>query len=193
MGHGPSNPRAGPRNFRVGQYRTRVSWASLSCDGPGRAGPRFFLNVMDWAGPRPHHIKNWWPGPSPNPGRPASVGPLQGLDFFGYHFRDGLQPEMEPHFRTTSASETGVWIWVSTHSGRHKRSNEPKTATQLQNKPHLPVLRCPIPPRDTSGTHHELMEWDSDGPRSRDCGNHQAQRQPVSSRTRAVGVWENLN
>ena len=106
---------------------------------------------------------------------------------------DGLQPEMEPHFRTTSASETGVWIWVSTHSGRHKRSNEPKTATQLQNKPHLPVLRCPIPPRDTSGTHHELMEWDSDGPRSRDCGNHQAQRQPVSSRTRAVGVWENLN
>ena len=37
---GPSNPRAGPRNCRPGPYRARVSWASLSCDGPGRAGPR---------------------------------------------------------------------------------------------------------------------------------------------------------
>ena len=37
---GPSNPRAGLRNCRAGPYRARVSWASLPCDGPGRAGPR---------------------------------------------------------------------------------------------------------------------------------------------------------
>ena len=36
---GQSNPRPGPRNCRAGPYRARVSWASLSCDGPGRAGP----------------------------------------------------------------------------------------------------------------------------------------------------------
>ena len=36
---GPLNPRAGPRNCRAGPYRARVSWASLPCDGPGRAGP----------------------------------------------------------------------------------------------------------------------------------------------------------
>ena len=35
----PSNARAGPRNCRAGPYRARVSWASLPCDGPGRAGP----------------------------------------------------------------------------------------------------------------------------------------------------------
>ena len=53
--------------------------------------------------------------------------------FFGYHFRDGLQPETRLHFRSTSAIETcGVfkghwmsektnlttaWIWISTHRG----------------------------------------------------------------------------
>ena len=55
--------------------------------------------------------------------------------FFVYLFRDGLQPEMGTHFRTTSASETMVWVWVSTHGGKHKRSNTPKTAAQ-QHKPH---------------------------------------------------------
>ena len=33
------NTWAGPRNCRAGPYRARVSWASLPCDGPGRAGP----------------------------------------------------------------------------------------------------------------------------------------------------------
>ena len=37
---GPSNPRAGPRNCRAGPYRARVSWVSLPCDMPGRAGSR---------------------------------------------------------------------------------------------------------------------------------------------------------
>ena len=66
---GPSNPRASPCNCRTGPYRARVSWASLPCDGPGRAV--IFKKVMGWAGPRPilgkfdgpgravaHHIKN---------------------------------------------------------------------------------------------------------------------------------------
>ena len=50
---GPSNTRAGPRNCRAGPYRARVSWASLPCDGPGRAGPGFFGNVMGWPGRGP--------------------------------------------------------------------------------------------------------------------------------------------
>ena len=77
---------------------------------------------------------------------------------------DGLQPEMEPHFRTTSASETGVWMWVSTHRGRPNRSNEPKTVAQ-QHKPHLPstsVSHCPTPRRARLRHHHEPMESDSD-------------------------------
>ena len=45
----PSNPRAGPRNCRAGPYKTRVSWASLPCDGSGRA--ETFENMMDRAGP----------------------------------------------------------------------------------------------------------------------------------------------
>ena len=40
--------------------------------------------------------------------------------FFSFHFRDGLQLEMGPHFRSTSSIETGVWIWVSTHRGRQQ-------------------------------------------------------------------------
>ena len=34
--------------------------------------------------------------------------------FFGYHFRDGLQPETGLHFRSTSAIDTGVWSWEAT-------------------------------------------------------------------------------
>ena len=41
-------------------------------------------------------------------------------NFFSFHFRDGLQPKMGPHFRSTSAIEAGVWIWVSTHRGRQQ-------------------------------------------------------------------------
>ena len=41
-------------------------------------------------------------------------------NFFSFHFRDGLQPKMGPHFRSTSAIETGIWIWVSTHRGRQQ-------------------------------------------------------------------------
>ena len=40
--------------------------------------------------------------------------------FFSFHFRDRFQPEMGPLFRSTSAIETGVWIWVSTHCGRQQ-------------------------------------------------------------------------
>ena len=39
---------AGPRIFRAGPYRARVSWALLPCDGPGRAGSR--LLKKSWAG-----------------------------------------------------------------------------------------------------------------------------------------------
>ena len=81
---------------------------------------------------------------------------------FGYHFRDGLQPEKEPLFRTTSASETGFWIWVSTHRGKHTHSNEPKTAAQ-QHKPHLPSTAVPHNPRARLRHYHEPMESDSDG------------------------------
>ena len=49
----PSNQRAGPRNCRAGPYRAHVSWSSLTCNGPGQAGPLIFENVMGWAGPRP--------------------------------------------------------------------------------------------------------------------------------------------
>ena len=38
--------------------------------------------------------------------------------FFSFHLRDGLQPKMGPHFRSTSAIETFVWSWVSTHRGK---------------------------------------------------------------------------
>ena len=65
---------------------------------------------------------------------------------FDYHFREGRQQEVRPHFRTTSASEVRVWIWISTHRGRHKRSNEPKTAAQL-HKPHLPSTAMSTPRR----------------------------------------------
>ena len=40
--------------------------------------------------------------------------------FFSFHLRDGLQPEMEPHSRYTSAIETGAWSWGSTHRGRQQ-------------------------------------------------------------------------
>ena len=53
--------------------------------------------------------------------------------FSGYPFRDGLHPDIEPHFRTTSASETGVWTWVSTHRWRHKRRYDPiNSSTAVQ-------------------------------------------------------------
>ena len=45
---GPSNPWVGPWNCPAGTYRARVSWASLPCDGPGRA--EAFENMMGRAG-----------------------------------------------------------------------------------------------------------------------------------------------
>ena len=83
--------------------------------------------------------------------------------FFGYHFRDGPQPQMEPLLRTTSASKAGVWICVSTQRGRYKRSNEPNTAAQQHDKPHLPstaaVSRIPsrTPPGITTSRWNRMI------------------------------------
>ena len=52
---GPSNSRAGPRNCRAGPYRALVSWASLPCDGPGRA--ETFEKMMGRAGPGLEFLK----------------------------------------------------------------------------------------------------------------------------------------
>ena len=120
---------------------------------------------------------------------------------------DGLQPEMEPHFRTTSASETGVWMWVSTHRGRPNRSNEPKTVAQ-QHKPHLPstsVSHCPTPRRARLRHPHEPMESNrSDGVDYESLASVLAvvasaaltKHSPSSATTcrgqGTVGVWENL-
>lgn len=48
--------------------------------------------------------------------------------FVGYHFRDGLQTEMGLHYRSTSAVETGVYIWASTHCGRQQALRYTETA-----------------------------------------------------------------
>ena len=85
-------------------------------------------------------------------------------NFFGYHFRDGLRPEMGLHFRSTSAIKTGVWIWVSTHRGRHQalrydeNSSSTKAASICQaTGPVLLVVPC-YSPRHTSGI--TTRRWD---------------------------------
>ena len=78
-------------------------------------------------------------------------------NFFGYHFRDGLRPEMGLHFRSTSAIKTGVWIWVSTHRGRHQalRYDENSSSTKAASicqATRLVLLAAPCyPPRHASG------------------------------------------
>ena len=84
--------------------------------------------------------------------------------FFSFHFRDGLQPEMGPHFRSTPAIETGVWIWVSTHRGRQQalryaeNSSSSKAVSVCQaTRPVL--LAVPFyPPRHASGI--TTSRWD---------------------------------
>ena len=62
--------------------------------------------------------------------------------FCSFHFRDDLKPKIGPPFRSTSAIETGVWIWVSTHRGRQQAlryteissSNKATSICQASNK-----------------------------------------------------------
>ena len=70
--------------------------------------------------------------------------------FFDYYFRDGLQPEMGVHFRSKSAIETGVWIWVSTHRGRQQALRYAENSTSTKGRIYLPskqqdmcCLLCP--------------------------------------------------
>ena len=58
--------------------------------------------------------------------------------FFSFHFRDGLQPKMGPHVRLTSAIETGVWIWVSTHRGRQQALRYDDNSSSTKARVYLP-------------------------------------------------------
>ena len=86
--------------------------------------------------------------------------------FFGFHFRDGLQPEMGPHFGSTSAIETGVWIWVSTHRVRQQAlrlaensssTKGPRLCAKQATRPVLLAVPC-YPPRHASGI--TTSRWD---------------------------------
>ena len=86
--------------------------------------------------------------------------------FFSFHFRDGLQPEMGPHFRSTPAIETGVWIWVSTHRGRQQAlryaensssTKGPRLPAKQATRPVLLAVPC-YPPRHASGI--TTSRWD---------------------------------
>ena len=84
--------------------------------------------------------------------------------FFSFHFRDGLQPKRDPHFRSTSAIETVVWIWVSTHRGRHQalryaeNSSSTKAVSICQaTRPVLLAVPC-YRPRHASGI--TTSRWD---------------------------------
>ena len=84
--------------------------------------------------------------------------------FFTFHFRDGLQLEMGPHFRSTSAIETGVWIWVSAHRERQQalryaaqNSSSTKAASICQARLVLLAVPC-YPPRHASGI--TMSRWD---------------------------------
>ena len=83
--------------------------------------------------------------------------------FFGFHFRDGLQPEMGPHFRSTSAIETGVRIWVSTHRGRQQalryaeNSSSTKAASICQAINKTCAASCALLPTPARLTHHEPL------------------------------------
>ena len=88
-------------------------------------------------------------------------------NFFSFHFRDGLQPEMGPHFRSTSAIETGVLIWVSTHRGRQQALGYaknsisvpmPRLSAKQATRPVLLAVPC-YPPRHASGI--TTSRWDA--------------------------------
>ena len=85
---------------------------------------------------------------------------------FSFHFRDGLKPEMGPHFRSTSAIETGIWIWVSTHRGRQQAlryaensssTKGPRLSAKQATRPVLLAVPC-YPPRHASGI--TTSRWD---------------------------------
>ena len=76
--------------------------------------------------------------------------------FFSFNFRDDLQPKIGPHFRSTSAIETGVWIGVCTHRERQQAlryaeiSSSTKAASICQaTRPVLLAVPC-YPPRHAS-------------------------------------------
>ena len=81
-------------------------------------------------------------------------------NFFSFHFRDGLQPKMGPHFRSTSAIETGIWIWVSTHRGRQQAltyaENSERQKKSSSSRVYLPSkkqdLCCLLCPATHPGT-----------------------------------------
>lgn len=103
------------------------------------------------------------------------------VDFSGnifsdtYYFRDGLQPEMEFHFRSVFASEAESLDFHRDSFphivGGHKRPNMPKAAAPREG-PHLSAkqsnrtcaaCRCPaIHPRGPHKHHHERMGSDCD-------------------------------
>ena len=86
--------------------------------------------------------------------------------FVGYHFRDGLQTEMGLHYRSTSAVETGVYIWASTHCGRQQAlryaansssTKGPRVSAKQATRPVLLAVSC-YPPRHASGI--TTSRWD---------------------------------
>ena len=86
-------------------------------------------------------------------------------NFFDYHFRDSLQPEMGLHFRSTSAIETGVWIWVSTRRGRQQALSYAETVVVSRPHPSAKQAIGPVllavpryPPRHASGI--TTSRWD---------------------------------
>ena len=80
--------------------------------------------------------------------------------FFSFHFRDGLQQAMGPYFRSTSAIEIGVWIWVSTHRGRQQalryaeNSSSTKAASICQASNKTCAACCALLPTPARLRHH---------------------------------------
>ena len=85
-------------------------------------------------------------------------------EFFSFYFRDGLQTEMGPHFRPTSAIETGAWIWVSSHRGRqqalryaeHSSNTKAASIWQVSNK-NCAACCAPLPTPARVRHHHEPL------------------------------------
>ena len=75
---------------------------------------------------------------------------------FSFHFRDGLQLEMGPLFRSTSTIETGVWIWVPTHPGRQQalRYAESRSSTKCQASNKTCAACCALLPTPARLRHH---------------------------------------
>ena len=84
--------------------------------------------------------------------------------FFSFHFRDGLRSKMEPHFPSTSAIETDVWIWVSTHCGRQQAlrcaensSSSTKAASICQASNKTCAACCALLPTPARLRHHKRL------------------------------------